>query len=177
MSVLGRPLDTGTGYGRPRPTYIRELTEVGAGTPMGELMRRYWIPAGFSDQIAKPDSPPVRVKLLGEHLVMFRDTQARVGLLGEHCPHRTASLFFGRNEECGLRCVYHGWKFDVDGNCVDLPSEPRDYNLQARVKAKAASTPTVTPMSVSFIPCPMPSASVMIAMTARPGFLKSMRTP
>jgi nitrite reductase/ring-hydroxylating ferredoxin subunit len=113
------------------------LTRVGAGTPMGELMRRYWIPAGFAHAIEKPDSPPVRVKLMGERLVMFRDTQGRIGLLGEQCPHRTASLFFGRNEECGLRCVYHGWKFDVDGNCVDLPSEPRDYNLQARVKATA----------------------------------------
>ena len=113
------------------------LTRVGSGTPMGELMRRYWIPAGFSRQIEKPDSPPVRVKLMGERLVLFRDSKGRVGLLGEHCPHRTASLFFGRNEECGLRCVYHGWKFDIDGNCIDLPSEPRDYNLQARVKAKA----------------------------------------
>jgi phthalate 4,5-dioxygenase oxygenase subunit len=107
------------------------LTRVGRGSPMGELMRRYWIPAGFSHQIAAPDSPPARVKLLGERLVMFRDTQGRVGLLGEQCPHRTASLFFGRNEECGLRCVYHGWKFDIDGNCVDLPSEPRDYNCRA----------------------------------------------
>jgi len=113
------------------------LTRVAPGTPMGELMRRYWIPAGFSRQIEKPDSPPVRVKLMGERLVLFRDSKGRVGLLGEHCPHRTASLFFGRNEECGVRCVYHGWKFDVEGNCVDLPSEPRDYNLQARVKAKA----------------------------------------
>jgi phenylpropionate dioxygenase-like ring-hydroxylating dioxygenase large terminal subunit len=113
------------------------LTRVGGGTPMGELMRRYWIPAGFSHQIAAPDSPPVRVRLLGERLVMFRDTQGRAGLLGEQCPHRTASLFFGRNEECGLRCVYHGWKFDIDGNCVDLPSEPRDYNLQSRIKATA----------------------------------------
>src|SRR6185312_10867762 len=86
------------------------LTRVGAGTPMGELMRRYWIPAGFSHHVAKPDSPPVRVKLMGERLVMFRDSQRRVGLLGEKCPHRTASLFLGRNEECGLRCVYHGWK-------------------------------------------------------------------
>jgi phthalate 4,5-dioxygenase len=113
------------------------LTRVGPGTPMGELMRRYWIPAGFSHHVAKPDCPPVRVKLMGERLVMFRDSKGRVGLLGEQCPHRTASLFLGRNEECGLRCVYHGWKFDIEGNCVDLPSEPRDYNLQARIKATA----------------------------------------
>jgi phthalate 4,5-dioxygenase len=113
------------------------LTRIGPGTAMGELMRRYWIPAGFAHQVDKPDGPPVRVKLMGERLVMFRDTKGRVGLLDERCPHRTASLFLGRNEDCGLRCVYHGWKFDVEGNCVDLPSEPRDYNLQARIKAKA----------------------------------------
>ena len=104
-------------------------------------MRRYWIPAASRTRSRKPDSPPVRVKLLGEKLVVFRDTQGRVGLLDERCPHRTASLFFGRNEECGLRCVYHGWKFDVEGNCVDLPSEPRDYNLQARDQGHGLSLP------------------------------------
>ncbi|HTP91038.1 MAG TPA: Rieske 2Fe-2S domain-containing protein [Xanthobacteraceae bacterium] len=101
------------------------LCRVGPGTAMGALMRRYWIPAAFSHQIAKPDSPPLRVRLLGENLVLFRDTQGRVGLLDEKCPHRTASLFYGRNEESGLRCVYHGIKFDVDGNCVDLPCVPQ----------------------------------------------------
>jgi nitrite reductase/ring-hydroxylating ferredoxin subunit len=101
------------------------LTRVGPGTEMGALMRRYWIPAAFSHQIAEPDSPPLRVRLLGENLVLFRDTQGRIGLLDEHCPHRTASLFFGRNEESGLRCVYHGLKFDVQGNCVDLPCVPQ----------------------------------------------------
>ncbi len=100
------------------------LTRVGAGTPMGTLMRRYWVPAVFSHQIAEPDSPPVRVRLLGEDLVAFRDTQGRVGLIDEACPHRTASMFFGRNEECGLRCVYHGIKFDVTGACVDVPCLP-----------------------------------------------------
>ena len=84
------------------------LARVGAGTPMGELMRRYWIPAAFSHQIPQPDCPPIRVRLLGEDLVLFRDTQGRIGLLDERCPHRTASLFYGRNEENGLRCVYHG---------------------------------------------------------------------
>jgi phenylpropionate dioxygenase-like ring-hydroxylating dioxygenase large terminal subunit len=102
------------------------LTRVGAGTPMGELMRRYWIPAVFTHQIEKPDSPPARVHLLGENLVAFRDTQGRVGVIDEACPHRTASLFFGRNEDCGLRCVYHGIKFDVEGNCVDVPCLPPD---------------------------------------------------
>jgi len=118
------------------------LTRVGPGTPMGELMRRYWIPAAFSQHIAQPDSPPVRVRLLGENLVLFRDTQGRIGLLDERCPHRTASLFYGRNEENGLRCVYHGLKFDVDGKCVDLPcvpqgSDAQKANIAAQLKAKS----------------------------------------
>jgi phthalate 4,5-dioxygenase len=102
-----------------------QLTRVGPGSPMGALMRRYWIPAAFSTQIAKADGPPVRVRLLGENLVLFRDTTGRIGLLDEKCPHRTASLFFGRNEQSGLRCVYHGIKFDVEGNCVDVPCVPQ----------------------------------------------------
>ncbi len=100
------------------------LTRVGKGTPMGELMRRYWVPAAFTDQIKEPDSPPLRVRLLGEDLVLFRATDGRVGLIDEKCPHRTASMFFGRNEENGLRCVYHGIKFDIEGNCVDVPCLP-----------------------------------------------------
>jgi len=113
------------------------LTRVGPGTPMGNLIRRYWVPALFSEQIEKPDCPPVRVKLLCEKLVAFRDTDGRPGLLDERCPHRTASMFFGRNEECGLRCVYHGWKFDVTGKCVDLPSEPPGSNFQDKVSIRA----------------------------------------
>jgi len=118
------------------------LTRVGPGTPMGALMRRYWIPAAFSHQIPKPDGAPVRVRLLGENLVLFRDTQGRIGLIDERCPHRTASLFFGRNEESGLRCVYHGLKFDVEGTCVDLPCVPQmneahKANLQNQLKVKA----------------------------------------
>jgi len=113
------------------------LTRTGPDTPMGRLMRRYWHPVVFSEQLAAPDCPPVRVGLLGEKLVTFRDSKGRVGLLDERCPHRTASLYFGRNEECGLRCVYHGWKFDIEGNCVDLPSEPPGSNFQAKVRIKA----------------------------------------
>ena len=113
------------------------LTRVGPGTPMGALMRRYWIPALFADRIATPDCTPVRVQLLGESLVAFRDSKGRAGLLDEQCPHRTASLYFGRNEECGLRCVYHGWKFDVDGKCVDMPSEPPASNFQDKVRITA----------------------------------------
>jgi phthalate 4,5-dioxygenase len=108
------------------------LTRVGRGTPMGELMRRYWIPAAYSHQIAKPDGPPIRVRLLGENLVLFRDTAGRIGLIDERCPHRTASMFYGRNEESGLRCVYHGLKFDVEGNCVDIPCVPQSGEVQKR---------------------------------------------
>lgn len=113
------------------------LTRTGPGTPMGEVLRRYWIPALLAEELPYPDCPPVRVKLLGEELIAFRDTQGRVGLVDEYCPHRKVSLFFGRNEECGIRCAYHGWKFDVHGNCVDMPSEPPESTFKSRVKIKA----------------------------------------
>src|SRR6478752_1410188 len=98
------------------------LTRVGPGTPTGELMR---------------DAPPTRLKLLGEKLIAFRDSEGRIGILDHRCPHRCASMFFGRNEEGGLRCAYHGWKFDVDGNCLDQPNLPEDSRFTDRVKAKA----------------------------------------
>ena len=116
------------------------MCRVGPGTPMGELLRRYWHPALLSREIPEPDSPPVRVKLLGEELVAFRDTDGNVGLIDNYCPHRRASMFFGRNEECGLRCVYHGWKFDVNGDCVDMPSEPAESNFKDKVKIAAYPT-------------------------------------
>src|SRR5215204_4249176 len=94
------------------------LTRVGPGTLMGNLLRRYWMPALLSLEVPEPDSPPVRVRILAEDLVAFRDSAGRVGLFTNSCPHRGASMFFGRNEEDGLRCVYHGWKFDVTGACV-----------------------------------------------------------
>ncbi len=100
------------------------LSHVGPGTPMGNLLRRYWMPALLSAELPNPDSDPVRVRLMGEDLLAFRDTTGKVGLLAHNCPHRGASLFFGRNEEAGLRCVYHGWKFDSEGTCVDMPNEP-----------------------------------------------------
>src|SRR5437868_14910863 len=112
------------------------LCRVGAGTLMGDLMRQYWLPCLYSWEL-EPDGDPKRVRMLGEDLIAFRDSNGVPAFLANNCPHRGASLFFGRNEEAGLRCVYHGWKFDVEGNCVDMPNEPRDYNLQARVKAKA----------------------------------------
>src|SRR4029077_10303598 len=92
------------------------VTRTGPGTPMGNVMRRYWVPALMSSELPEADGAPVRVKLLSERLVAFRDTNGKIGLMDEFCPHRRASLFLGRNEACGLRCVYHGWKFDADGN-------------------------------------------------------------
>ncbi len=90
------------------------LTRTGTGTPMGELFRRFWIPVLLSQELPEPDCPQLRVKVMGEDLIAFRDSANRVGLVEPHCPHRGANLFFGRNEEGGLRCVYHGWKFDAD---------------------------------------------------------------
>jgi phenylpropionate dioxygenase-like ring-hydroxylating dioxygenase large terminal subunit len=116
------------------------LTRVGPGTPMGDALRRYWIPACLQEEIAEPDCPPVRVRLLGEDLVAFRDSAGQVGLLSAYCAHRLAPLFFGRNEECGLRCVYHGWKFDVTGQCVDTPSEPPFSRLSRRMSVTAYPT-------------------------------------
>ena len=106
------------------------LTHTDPSTPGGEYMRRYWLPALLAEELPEPDGAPVRVRLLGENLVAFRDTNGRVGLLDEFCPHRRASLWLGRNEECGLRCVYHGWKYDVDGNCVDMMNEPEEFQFQ-----------------------------------------------
>jgi phthalate 4,5-dioxygenase len=113
------------------------LCRVGPGTPMGEVFRRYWIPACLSEEIAEPDGPPIRVRLLGEDLVAFRDTNGKVGLLDEYCSHRQASLFLGRNEECGLRCIYHGFKYDVDGNILDTPCEGPASMIKHMVKLTA----------------------------------------
>jgi phthalate 4,5-dioxygenase oxygenase subunit len=113
------------------------LTQVSAGTPMGKLIRSYWIPAFLAVEVIEPDGKPLRLTLLGEELVAFRDTQGRVGLLEERCPHRRASLGLAVNGDCGLRCLYHGWKFAVDGTCLDTPTEPEGSNLHTRVKAKA----------------------------------------
>src|ERR1700694_4940426 len=112
------------------------LCRVEGDAPMGALMRRHWIPACMSEEVAEPDGPPVRVRLLGEELVAFRDSEGRLGVLDEHCPHRRASLALGRNEESGLRCLYHGWKIDVDGNVVDMPSEPRESCLARKIRHK-----------------------------------------
>src|ERR1700733_8170430 len=104
---------------------------------MGTLFRRYWLPALLSEELGEPDGAPVRVRLLGEDLVAFRDSSGAVGLVDAYCPHRRAPMFFARNEECGLRCVYHGWKFDVTGACVDMPSEPPDSLFKSKVTIPA----------------------------------------
>jgi phenylpropionate dioxygenase-like ring-hydroxylating dioxygenase large terminal subunit len=116
------------------------LVRVGPGTPMGELMRRYWIPIALGTELPEPDCPQIRVRVLGEDLLAFRDTSGAVGLIDEFCAHRGVSLFFGRNEECGVRCPYHGWKYDVTGQCVDMPSEPAASNFASRVKLLAYPT-------------------------------------
>ena len=100
------------------------LCRVERDAPMGGIMRSHWLPVCLSDEVAEKDGAPVRSRLLGEDLVVFRDSNGKLGVLSEFCLHRRASLAFGRNEECGLRCLYHGWKFDVDGKCLDMSSEP-----------------------------------------------------
>jgi nitrite reductase/ring-hydroxylating ferredoxin subunit len=113
------------------------LTRVGPQTPMGELLRRFWFPVLLAEELAEPDSDPIRIKVLGEYFVGFRDTSGRLGLLDARCPHRGADLSYGFNEENGLRCPRCFWKFDVDGNLVDLPLEPEDSPLWKQVKAPA----------------------------------------
>jgi len=103
-------------------------------------MRRYWQPVLLSRDVAEPDGDPIRVRTLGEDLVAFRDSSGRVGMISEWCPHRLTSMFLGRNEEGGLRCVYHGWKFDITGACVDMPNEPAEYDFKHKVKLAAYPT-------------------------------------
>jgi phthalate 4,5-dioxygenase oxygenase subunit len=118
---------------------FEDLVRTGPGTPMGQLMRQYWIPAALSAELV-PDGAPMRLMLLGEKLVAFRDSTGRVGIMDHRCPHRCASLFFGRNEANGLRCVYHGWKYDVDGNCVDMANVPAHQDFKTKVHARAYPT-------------------------------------
>jgi phthalate 4,5-dioxygenase oxygenase subunit len=116
------------------------LVRTGAGTAMGEYFRRFWQPVALSRELAEPDAPPIRVKVMGEDLIAFRDTRGRIGLIEPHCAHRGANLFFGRNEDFGIRCVYHGWKYDVDGRCVDMPNVPRDAAYHDTISIKAYPT-------------------------------------
>jgi phthalate 4,5-dioxygenase len=125
------------------------LARVGPGTAGGAVFRQYWLPAFPSEDLGGPDSDPIRIRLLGEDLIAFRDSDGRVGIVANNCPHRGASLFFGRNEENGLRCVYHGWKFDVSGACVDMPNEPAESDFKGKVKAVAY--PTIEQGGVVFV--------------------------
>ncbi|HLY78783.1 MAG TPA: Rieske 2Fe-2S domain-containing protein [Caulobacteraceae bacterium] len=113
------------------------LTRTGPGTAMGALFRRFWIPVLLSRELPEPDGPPVRVRVLGEELIAFRDSAGRVGLVEPRCPHRGANLFFGRNEEGGIRCVFHGWKFDVQGRCLEIPTLPSDAPTYENLRSRA----------------------------------------
>src|SRR5258705_3212720 len=113
------------------------MGRVGRGRTMAALLRQYWLPCLPSTELPESDGPPKKVRLLGEDLVAFRDTRGQVGLFAANCPHRGAALFFGRNEECGLRCVYHGWKFDVTGRCVDMPNKPAESTFKDKALARA----------------------------------------
>src|SRR5438045_4140749 len=115
------------------------IVRVGPDTPMGAVLRAYWLPVVLSEEV-EVDGAPLRVRLLGEDLIAFRDTSGKIGLLAHNCPHRGASLFYSRNEEGGLRCVYHGWKFSAEGVCVDMPNEPAESDF--RHKVRAVSYPT-----------------------------------
>ena len=107
------------------------LTQSGPGTPMGGLLRRFWMPALLSEELPERDGPPKKIKILGEELLAFRASDGKVGIVEPHCPHRGANLYYGRNGECGLRCAFHGWKFDVEGKCLDLPSSPPESTSPA----------------------------------------------
>src|SRR3954471_15480701 len=135
-------------------TEINELlTQTGPETATGELFRRYWIPALLAEELPENDCPPVRVKILSERLIAFRTTNGEYGLIDEVCAHRGAALWFGRVEECGIRCAYHGWKYDVNGQCLEVPSEPENSNFARKVKL--TSYPLVR---VGDILCPSPAA-------------------
>jgi phenylpropionate dioxygenase-like ring-hydroxylating dioxygenase large terminal subunit len=126
-----RTLDTGTGYGRKSPTYVSRLTEVGPGTPMGDLMRRYWHPVGLTTDAS---TTPREVRVLGEHLILFRDRTGRPGLVEARCAHRGTTLYYGKVEERGIRCCYHGWLFDVEGHCLEQPCEAEGGKFRDRVR-------------------------------------------
>jgi phthalate 4,5-dioxygenase oxygenase subunit len=113
-----------------------QISQVGPGTPVGKLMREYWLPMATSDELVA-DGDPVRVRLLGENLIAFRTTSGRVGLVDQFCPHRGTSLFFGRNEEEGIRCAYHGWKYDVSGECLEMPAEPVENKFKDKITLTA----------------------------------------
>jgi len=124
-------MDSGTAYGRPTPSYDATLVEVGPGTPGGELLRRYWHPVAVA---ADATTRPQKVRVLGEDLILFRDGEGRPGLLYPRCCHRGTTLYYGKVEASGIRCCYHGWLFDVEGRCLDMPCEPSEKNLSPRYR-------------------------------------------
>ena len=126
-----RQVDVGTGFGRPPCTYIKSLTEVGPGTPMGDLLRRYWHPVGLASHAT---ATPRQVRVLGEDLILFRDKAGRPGLVQARCAHRGTTLYYGKVEERGIRCCYHGWLFDVEGRCLEQPCEPEGGRMRDRVR-------------------------------------------
>jgi phenylpropionate dioxygenase-like ring-hydroxylating dioxygenase large terminal subunit len=113
------------------------LTQTGPDTPFGQMFRQYWSPALLAEELPENECPPVRVKLFSERLLAFRDTDGKYGLIDEFCAHRGVSLWFGRNEEHGLRCPYHGWKYDTTGQCIDVPSEPMESGFCQKIKLKS----------------------------------------
>ena len=126
-----------------------DLVRVGPGTVMGEMMRQYWLPAAMSSELER-DAAPMRLMLLGERLIAFRDSSGRVGVMDHRCPHRCASLFLGRNEEDGIRCVYHGWKYDVDGQLRRHAEHPAETGLQGtRSRPRPTRSPSATASSGS----------------------------
>src|SRR5258708_8268282 len=143
------------------------LTQTGPGTAMGQLFRSYWLPVLMAEELPQDDCPPVRVKILSERLLAFRDSNGKYGLIDEFCAHRGVSLWFGRNEEGGLRCPYHGWKYDVNGQCMEVPSEPAESGFCK--KGKLTSYPLARPGHRSWAylvppdtnppppPCPSPT--------------------
>jgi len=120
-----------------KPEDNERLVRVGPGTPMGELMRRYWQPLLLSWELGPADSAPVRVRILGEDLIVFHATDGSIGVVDAFCPHRGAPLFYGRNEQNGIRCVYHGWKFSTKGHCTELPNAPEGEKVKDQVRIKS----------------------------------------
>ncbi len=142
------------------------LCRIGPGTLMGDFVRQYWMPFLPARDLPEADGRPIKVRLLGEDLICFRDTNGQIGLLEENCPHRGANLYWARNEECGLRCVYHGWKFDVTGNCVDMPNEPEESTFKERIRAVAYPVREVngalwTYMGPAASPPPFPAFEIL----------------
>jgi phenylpropionate dioxygenase-like ring-hydroxylating dioxygenase large terminal subunit len=155
------------------------LTRVGPSTPTGNLMREYWIPAVLSSELTV-DGSPVRLMLLGEKLIAFRDSAGRCAIMDHRCPHRCASLFFGRNEQNGIRCVYHGWKYDAEGNCVDQANLPPHEQFKDKVKAKAYKTceqngVVWTYMGAAKVPPPMPLLEAALLPQSETRIVMAMR--